>query len=88
MLQRRLRSIKDRFREMTLWFEQVMLEDGEQVGEEQVPENQQQEVEEQNLNIEPSDEHVQHLDNTAVTKVLLLNSIPRNVIKLFIEFGT
>ncbi|KAK9935397.1 hypothetical protein M0R45_022500 [Rubus argutus] len=65
---RRLRRIKDRFREMTLWFEQVMLEDDEQVGEEQVPENQQQEVEEQILNIEPSDEHVQHLDNTAVTK--------------------
>ncbi|KAM5566933.1 proline-rich receptor-like protein kinase PERK9 [Rosa sericea] len=64
---RRLKRIKDRFKEMTLWFEQVMLEDDDD--EEKVPEIQQeQEEEEQIINTEPSDDHVQGLENTAVTK--------------------
>ncbi|PRQ41028.1 hypothetical protein RchiOBHm_Chr4g0442521 [Rosa chinensis] len=54
---------------MTLWFEQVMLEDDDDE-EEKVPEIQQeQEEEEQIINsTEPTDDHVQGLENTAVTK--------------------
>ncbi|PRQ36572.1 hypothetical protein RchiOBHm_Chr4g0393081 [Rosa chinensis] len=37
--QRRLKSVKDRLREMTLWFEQVMLEDDDERVWDNVPEN-------------------------------------------------
>ncbi|KAL6189924.1 hypothetical protein ACLB2K_036325 [Fragaria x ananassa] len=67
---RRLKRIKDRFREMTLWFEQVMLDDGDDVTpveeEKAAPENQQEEDEQEE---EEEDEDVQAgLEITAVTK--------------------
>lgn len=77
-LQRRLKRIKDRFREMTLWFEQVMLEDADDDGddvtpveeEKAAPENQQEEDEQEE---EEEEEDVQAgLEITAVTKVLLV----------------
>nr|XP_011463159.1 PREDICTED: swi5-dependent recombination DNA repair protein 1 homolog [Fragaria vesca subsp. vesca] len=70
---RRLKRIKDRFREMTLWFEQVMLEDAEDDGddvtpveeEKAAPENQHEDEEEE----EEEEEDVQAgLEITPVTK--------------------
>ncbi|XP_050374340.1 uncharacterized protein LOC126791886 [Argentina anserina] len=75
---RKLKRIKDRFREMTLWFEQVMLEDVDdddddaiQVDQEKAPETLQEEQEQEVQvinNAEPSDENVQGLVITAVTE--------------------
>ena len=75
-MQRKLKRIKDRFREMTQWFEQVMLEDADEDNNDVIPvqdkapeSTQEDQEEEEEVQVEPTDEQVHGLQVTPVTKV-------------------